>query len=194
MSLIKIKGIFRRNSGLKNSHILQKNQGEPKLFQICVNWNNRQKTVFKSNSVQRIVSLCRNCKETTSKSEKGLVISVIDLVFSKRKKSFQEKARSKEFPYSSERSRTSISKPNYVKRIPLLSRNMKLNNQGNKLIPYKCPIVEDPKKNYFKFGKILPRDKKPFLSQITSREQFLFAETATKLLLKASNAERFVSL
>ena len=51
MSLIKIKGIFRRNSGLKNSHILQKNQGEPKLFQICVNWNNRQKTVFKSNSV-----------------------------------------------------------------------------------------------------------------------------------------------
>ena len=113
---------------------------QPKLLQICANWTTKQKTVFKPNYDYRIVSFCRNCKETSSKSEQCLNICVIDLTFSQSKKCFQKKTRSKEFTYFSERPRTGISKPTYVKTIPLLSINLKLNYLRNKLVPHKCPI------------------------------------------------------
>ena len=44
-------------------------KAQPKLFQICANWNNRQKTVFKPKYAYRIVSLCKKCKKTSSKSK-----------------------------------------------------------------------------------------------------------------------------
>ena len=64
---------------------------QPKLLQICANWITKQKTVFKPNYAYRIVSFCRNCKETSSKSEQCLNICVIDLTFSQSKKRFQKK-------------------------------------------------------------------------------------------------------
>ena len=64
---------------------------------------------------------------------------------------------------------------------------LKLNCPRNKLIPFKCPILWKTQQNYFKFAEIGPTDKKQFSNQITSREQFLCAQTARKLLLKAKN-------
>ena len=71
----------------------------------------------------------------------GIVICVYDLISSKSKKRFQKKARPKKSHYSSERPRAGISKPNYVKGIPLLLKNLKLNYPRNQLIPYKCIIL-----------------------------------------------------
>ena len=113
-------------------------------------------------------------------------ICVTHLIFSKGKKRFQQKAKSKEFLYSPERPRTGISKPNCVKVVYLLSRNLKVNYPRNKPIPYKCPILWKTQPNYFKFGQIEPRSKKLISSQSTSRESFLCAETARKILLKAN--------
>ena len=59
--------------------------------------------------------------------DKILFFKKIDLIFSESKNRFQKKAKSKEFLYSPERPRRAISKPNYVKGIPLLTRNLKLN-------------------------------------------------------------------
>ena len=68
---------------------------QPKLFQICAKWYNTQKTIFKLNFVKKIVSLCKNYKETSSKNEQCLkifvfviVICVINLIFSESKKRF----------------------------------------------------------------------------------------------------------
>ena len=117
-------------------------------------------TISKSNYVKRIPLLSKKLKLNYPRN-KGIPykcclfwktqpklfeictnwICVIALIFSENKKRFQKKPRPKEFSYSSEKLRTAISKPNYVKGIPLLSGNLKLNYPRNKLIPYKCPIL-----------------------------------------------------
>ena len=91
------------------------------------------------------------------------MICVIKLVFSESKKSFQKKARCEEFPYSSERARRGISKPNCIKGIPLLSRNLELNYPRNKLIPYKCTLLwKTQNKNISNLGKLEQQRKNRF--------------------------------
>ena len=43
--------------------------------------------------------------------------------------------------------------------------------------------------NYFKFAQIGATDKKPFSNKVMSRESFLCAQTARKILLKANNVK-----
>ena len=104
--------------------------------------------------------------------------------FSENKKRLQKKARSKEFPYSSEKSSTTISKPNYVKGVSLLSRNLKLNYPRNELIPWKCPILWKTQAKLFQICAhwicvtelILSESKISFQQKAKSKEFFYSPE------------------
>ena len=90
----------------------------------------------------------------------------------KRLKPFRKKARAKEFFYSPERPRTGISKPNCVKVVSLLSRNLKLNYPRNKLIPYKSPILWKTQPKLFQICGNRTKSKNRFETKLRLENSF----------------------
>ena len=113
------------------------------------------------------------------------MIFVTDLIFSESKRGLDKEAKSTEFLCSAERPSRGISKPYYVKEIPLFPRNLKLNYPRNKLIPCKLSLLSKTQPKLFQIctnlicviDLIFSESKKHFKKKARSKEFPYFSES-----------------